>query len=136
MPVTFNPADILTPDGKLEASWFTGKSVDAVIQMISGFVDDVLPQLTALEGDDDNQYAAIENWAYAQSYLWLKADYGSRTGTITLAGEITAQNTREAADIFGELAAQYLAAFYVLVPDARPVSTKPRSYSFTAKFRF
>lgn len=134
--VDFNAADILTPDGKLDAGWFTGKTPDQVVQMVAGFVDDIPSQIATLDGADETQYSAVEAWAYGQSYLWLKADYGSRTGTVALTGEITAQTTKEAADIFGELATYWLGVFYGLVPTAKPITTKrPTTASVSARFR-
>jgi hypothetical protein len=134
--VDFNAADILTPDGKLEAGWFQGKTPTQVVQMIAGFVDDIPSAIAALDSEPDTQYRAVEAYAYGQSFLWLKADYGSRTGTVSLAGEITAQTTKEASTTFGELAEYWLGLFYGLVPTASPLTNRrPKTVSLTARFR-
>src|SRR5689334_591617 len=135
MAVDFNAADLLTPDGKLEPGWFVGKTVDQVVAMIAGFVDDIPKGISVLDGDDDTQLDAMTAWGYGQSFLWLKADYGSRTGTVVLPNEVTAQTTKEAADTFGELAQYWLNQFYQLVPLAQPTNpNRPKSFSFTASF--
>jgi hypothetical protein len=133
--VDFNAADLLTPDGQLEAGWFTGKTPNEVVAMLGGFVDGIPSSVSVLDGDAVAQLDAVNAWAYGQGYLWLKADYGSRTGTVVLPNEITQQTTKEAADTFGELAKYWLDQFYALVPGATPVTTKPRSTSVSARFR-
>jgi hypothetical protein len=134
--VDFNAADIIVPDGKLDAGWFQGKTPTQVVQMIAGFVDDIPSQIAGLDDYPDAQTRAIEAWAYGQSFLFLKADYGSRTGTVSLSGEITAQTTKEAATTFGELADYWLGIFYGLVPTASPLTNRrPKTVSLTARFR-
>lgn len=133
--VSFDPADLLTPAGKLECGWFNGKTPGQVAAMLQGFEDQIRDTLSpALDAEPEAQYKALEAYCYASAYQWIADDLATRVGTITITNEISRQTTKQGPDYFQARADSWLAIFNGIVPTVVPVSQKPKSTTVTARF--
>ena len=144
--VEFNAANLLRPEGQLDAGWFHGLSRPAVVQTLTGFADAAanMAGVIALDdtdvGGDDRQspqYKAVEAYAYGHGFQWIADDLSSRLGTIDIETEVRKTTFPAGATHFQNRANSWLAIFYNLVPQSKPITLAKRaSVSISARFRY
>lgn len=106
-------ADLLSPNGEIEVSFFPGEDETAVTGRLTAYISDGNAKAASLSGAEKD--AAVTAWAYHRAYKAIYTKLLRNPSSWSLEGEGSASISGEQIKAFGRLADDYLAVFNAAV---------------------